>query len=136
MTEEKASPDAFFASMNSIMQPNKEYWFTDQIDEKAYNPFGINTGLSQHIDSILFANEMNCHWLHISKKMHYDYLFYSIRKMQRKYGKWAKKKAKNEDIEAVAEYYQLNRQKAEQTLRIINDTQLAEIKADMEKGTV
>ena len=42
-----------------------------------YSPFVINRFLSQHIDSLLYANDMNFHH-HLDKKMQYDFFFNSL----------------------------------------------------------
>lgn len=117
-TSKNSNP--FFDCLNSILT-NKEYWYEEG---KEYNPIGINVGLSQHLDSILHVNQLNQCWQHLSPRMHYDYCFYSIRKMKRKYAPWAKKPPANEDIERVMEYYGCNKRKAEDYLRVLTEEHL------------
>ena len=123
-----------FRFIQSILQTKKYEMNTDQ-DEKDFSLFFTNLGLSQHLDTILYCNEVNKNWQSLTNRMAYDYLFYSIRKTFRKYGKWAKK-FKDEDIEMIKEYYQISKGKAEEYLSILSKEQLDLIKKDMEKGTV
>jgi hypothetical protein len=101
--------------MNNILNGSKSIFETEQ-DEKDYVPFLINRGLSQHVDSIFYANEMNINH-HLTKKMQYDYLFRSIRKMKRGFGKWAKSE-KSEDIELIQRAYKCSERKAKEISRM------------------
>ena len=56
-----------------------------------YSQWRTNNILSNHKDTILYANEMNCHY-GVTDQMHYDYLFNSIRKTKR----WSKAETKEE----------------------------------------
>lgn len=101
--------DRAFEFLNSIMK-NGNYLMNTKEDEKAYPAFFINRGLSQHVDCILAANELNMCG-DIDSKLHYDYLFHTIRKRSRPYGKWATKKD-NELIKAIAHRHNINHRKA------------------------
>ena len=125
--------NTFFDSLSSILS-TKKYWLDEQ-NERTYSPIGVNIGLSQHIDCILYVNEMNKNWQAVTPRMHYDYFFHSIRKTFRKYAKWAKKH-KDEDVEMIKEYYQINKGKAEEYLSILSKEQIEIIRKDMERGTV
>jgi hypothetical protein len=116
----------FIDALDSILR-TKEYWYSD---DKDYSPVGVNIGLSQNVDSILWVNEMNVWWRHLSPRMHYDFLFHSIRKMNRQFGKWAKKtkEENDEDIQAVMTYYNVNKQKALDYLRILTPDMIKEVK--------
>ena len=119
--------NSFFDCLSSILS-NKKYWMDSQ-NEGQYNPIGVNIGLSQHLDSILYVNEMNKNWQVVTPRMNYDYYFYSIRRMFRKYSKWAKK-FKDEDITMLMEYYQVNKVKAQDYLSILNEEQLTSIRKE------
>lgn len=110
-----------FRFMKSI-QVTKEPIMNSSEDEKDYVPFLMNRGLSQYIDSILYANEMNQNH-HLDKRMQYDYYMQSIRKMSRKFVKWAKR-ADAEVLEAIQEYYQCNRKRALEALQIIKPSDI------------
>jgi hypothetical protein len=115
----------FFESLASILS-SKKYWL-DKEHEAEYAPVGVLIGLSQHLDSILYVNEMNIWWRNVSPRMHYDYFFYSIRKMHRKFGKWAKK-INDDDLALVMHVYQVNRDKAQDILELLSPDQLKEVK--------
>ena len=58
---------------------------------KKYPPFIVNKCLSGHLDSILFANEMNkSHFL--DKDMQYDFLLNSLRK-KRRFSPWLRRRS-------------------------------------------
>ena len=65
---------------------------------KKYPPYIINRCLSQHIDTIIMANEMNQrHGL--DKKLQFHFLINSIRKRKRFGGKWTStNRSKNLDL--------------------------------------
>ena len=117
-----------FRFIKSILQTKQSEMNNDQ-DEKEFSPIFTNLALSQHLDTILYCNEMNKNWQAVTPKMVYHYYLYSIRKMFRKYGKWAKK-FKDEDITMLMEYYQVNKVKAQDYLSILNEKQLSDIRKE------
>ena len=48
-------------------------------DNFKYNKWRTNNSLSNFIDTLFYSNEMNLNY-HVTDQMHYDYLFYAIRK--------------------------------------------------------
>lgn len=109
--------------------------------EFKYEKWRTNSALSNNIETIMYANEMNLNY-HISDKMHYDYLFYSIRKKKR-FG--AKKtemdkqlekelKQESEKLALISEYYKYNKVKSKAVLKILTESQLKIIKNRLEKG--
>jgi hypothetical protein len=105
----------------------------DSNAEVVYNPFLTNRALSQFIDCILLANEMNQRH-HVDNKLQYDYLINRIRPMKR-FKKWDKKQD-NENIEIIKEYYSCNNDKARVTLSLLSEQQLDIIKKKLNKGGV
>jgi hypothetical protein len=103
-------------------------------DPKDYKPFLINRALSYHVDCVLYANEMNVH-PNIDEDMQYAYLLNTIRPMKRKFQPWQKSEV-DKNIECVKEFFGYSNQKAKEALRILNDEQIAEIKAITDKGGV
>lgn len=94
------------------------------------------------MDTVMYANEMNMNY-HITDQMHYDYLFYSIRKTKR----FNKKKENDKRLEKlqkeesqklslIQEYYKYNTAKSKAVLRVLNETQLDIIRKRLEKGGV
>lgn len=107
--------------------------WTDATQE-LYSPYVINKAFSNHADSVLFANEMNLHH-QMPKKWQHDVLFYGLRKYKRPFTKWAKPN-EDENIKDVMIYFQYNRQKAQQAMKILTEEDLMTIRKDMDKGGV
>jgi hypothetical protein len=117
--------------LNSINFTKDDLLEEDPSAIKKYPPFIVNKCLSGHIDSIMFANEMNkSHFL--DKDMQYKFLLNSLRK-KRRFSPWLKKE-KISDLDAVKKYYRYSDEKAHQTLRILTKEQIAYIKKKMDTG--
>lgn len=126
-------PDLFKEILPSILQ-NKKSVFHDEIDYKEYKPFIVNRALSYHMDCVLYVNQMNMN-PGIEPDMQYSYLLNTIRSMKRKFQPWQKSSI-DKDIECVKQYFGYSNEKAKEALRILNDEQIAEIKAKTTKGGV
>jgi len=126
-------PDLFKEIIPSILQTKKNV-LQDELDIKDYTPFVVNRALSYHLDCVLYVNELN-RYPGLDKDLQYQYLLNSIRPMKRKYQPWQKASA-DKDLECVKEYFGYSNQKAKEALRILNDEQIAEIKAKTNKGGV
>jgi len=124
-------PDLFKEILPSILEKKKSV-FQDEYDYKDYKPFVVNRALSYHMDCVLYVNEMNLH-AGIDPDMQYSYLLNTIRPMKRKFQPWQKSEV-DKDIECVKQYFGYSNEKARETLRILNDDQIAEIKAKTTKG--
>ena len=119
-----------FDYMNSINYTKKDIMI-DDIDEKAYNSFMINRGLSYFNDTVALANEMNfAH--HLDKKLQYHFLINMTRKKKR-FSKWFKPETES-DIEAVKEYYGYSNEKARTALTLLSPEQIKVIKEKVNKG--
>ncbi len=103
----------------------------DDIDEKAYNSFMVNRGLSYFYDTVLFANEMN-KYSHLDSRLQYDFLRQIVRKKKR-FSKW-NKASKEDNINLIKEYYGYSNEKAHQIIDLLSEEQLAEIKIKLFKG--
>ena len=99
--------------------------------EKNYPAYVINKCLSHHMDTIMFANEMNIH-SHIDKRLQYDFLINIVRPRKR-FSPWGKKN-KVKDLDLVKKYYGYSSDKATQALEILTPTQLNYIKDKLNKG--
>lgn len=122
-----------FDYTNSILDKKPLVW--NEEVETEYPSFFVNKALSQHLDCILYANEINLHSRTLDARLQYDYLFYSIRKIKRKFRKWAKAKSDKGDLtKLIAEYYNVSYQKARIYLDILTTEQLKEINKVMDKG--
>lgn len=102
-----------------------------QDSESEYVPFLVNRGLSQHIDCLLQANQMNqLHFL--DKKMQFDYLFHSI-VAKKRFGKWAKAETQ-ENLDLVCEYYQCNENRGKEILCLLSEQDIMRLKEKTFKG--
>jgi hypothetical protein len=111
--------------------------------EFKYNKWRTNSSISNFLENIMFANEMNLN-MHITDQMHYDYLFYSVKKKKR-FG--SKKTSRDKEIEklqkveesnlaVISEYYKYNMVKSKAVLRVLTGSQLEIIRKRLEKGGV
>jgi len=99
--------------------------------EKNYPSYIINKCMSQHMDTIMIANEMN-QYQHLDKKLQYDF-FINIVRPRKRFSPWGKKQ-KVDDLELVKQYYGYSNEKAKQALRILTPTQLDVIRTKLNKG--
>jgi len=128
MTDNK--PLNFFAFAHSLGY-TKDHDIMNKDNERLYLPFMVNRNFSQHMDTILYANEMNQR-PHLSKQMQFDYYFYSVRKRKR-YGKWPKK-VTEENLELVQGAYNCSMQKALDILRILSEPDIQKLKDFVYEG--
>ena len=99
--------------------------------ERNYPPFIINKCMSHHMDTVMFANEMN-QYPGLDKKLQYDFFINTVRSRKR-FSPWGKKE-KVKDIELVKQFYGYSTEKAMQALRILTENQLMVIKDKLNKG--
>lgn len=119
-----------FPTLDSI-NSKKEYLMQGEIDRKEYNSFMVNRGLSQFMDTVLFANEMNKYYS-LDKDMQYDFYFYSIPKGKR-FSKWAKSNT-SKDAELVMKAYNINRSRALEYLNLLSEDNIKELEELMNPG--
>ena len=115
----------------SINQSKKNLMSDGTVKPGQYLPFLVNKALSSHLDSVLYANEMNKYYS-LDKKMQYDFLINSL-KPRRRFSPWIKRDTL-ENLELVKEYYGYSHNKAIAALRILTKSQLDEIKLLLYKG--
>ncbi len=117
--------------LNSI-NLNKNYLMDeDPLWEKNYPVYVVNRCMSQHLDTIMVANEMNLH-SHLDKKLQYDFFINTVRPRKR-FSPWGKKQ-KVDDLELVKQYYGYSNEKAIQALRILTQTQIDFIRTKLNTG--
>lgn len=104
---------------------------TKELEEQLYNPFVINRCLSYFQDTIFLVNEMN-QYPDLDKRLQYHFLLKGVRKRNR-FSKWDKQ-LKNDELEVVKEYFDINTQKAEEYLSLLSDDDLHKIRIKMQKG--
>ena len=117
--------------LNSINLNKKDLFEENPDAKKEYAPFIINKCMSGHLDTVLYANEMNMsHFL--DKDMQYQFYLNSVRKRKR-FSPWLRKD-KVKDLDVVKSYYGYSNEKAQQALRILSPEQIEFIKARLETG--
>ena len=99
--------------------------------EKHYPPYIVNKCMSHHMDTIMYANEMNL-YPNLDKKLQYDFFINTVRSRKR-FSPWDKKQKMN-DLELVKQYYGYSNEKARQALNILTPDQLDFIKTKLNKG--
>lgn len=101
-------------------------------DEKDYHAFVVNRALSFHYDCVMQANMMN-QCPNLPPKLQYQFLLNSVRGYKRPFRKWEKRET-IDDLEIVKEYFGYSNEKAKETLNMLNETQLEEIRKELDKG--
>ena len=99
--------------------------------EKEYSPYIINRIYSGHLDSIMFANEMNRYHF-LPKRLQYDFFLNTLRPKKR-FSPWLRKD-EIKDLDLVKRYYGYSNEKAKQALRILTKEQLNFIRSKFETG--
>ncbi len=117
--------------LNSINQTKKNVMDDNPSAVKDYPPFIINKCLAYHLDTILYANEMN-KYHSLDKKMQYDFFINSL-KPRKRFSPWIKKQTL-EHLDLIKEYYGYNHSKSLEALRILTTEQLEFIKKALNKG--
>jgi hypothetical protein len=125
MTDDLTNP---FTFVNDILQHKKDVIRNSDNPndtEAYYSPYITNKALSFHVDTIFYSNEMNQH-PHVDKLLQYDYLLNSVRAFKRKHA-WIKS-VKNEELQLISEYFNVNMNRAEEYLKILTKQDIKEIK--------
>lgn len=124
----RLSPFDWLNELNS----GKADLFNEQT-EPDFSPFMINRGLSQNIDTIMYANELNKHW-HMTKQMVHDFYLHIIPKKKR-YGKWAKQNVEDKDIlDLIVRHYGVNRNRALEYMKLLSSDDINKLKESYEVG--
>lgn len=117
--------------LNSINSTKQNILDEDPSVTKEYPPFIINKCMSGHIDTVLYANEMNMNHS-LDKKLQYDFYINIVRKRKR-YSPWLRKD-KIKDLECVKSYYGYSNEKAQQALNLLTKEQIDFIKSKLDVG--
>lgn len=126
--------DLFKEWIPSITE-KREYLFADGSDvgtiEKDYPAYMINRALSQYVDTVLQANEMNVS-SSLPAKMQYDYLYHNIEKRKR-FSKWAKGE-KDEVSSVIMQVYGVSYARAIEMAELLGESKIAQLKEYLEMG--
>ena len=99
----------------------------------SYPPYIINRCLSGHLDTVLFANEMN-KYSNIDKDMQYSFFLYTLRKRKR-FSPWLKKE-QMDDLDLVKKHYGYSNEKAKVAVSLLTKTQLEYIRNKHDMGGI
>ena len=94
-------------------------------------PYVINRLMSAHLDTILYANEMNRYYT-LDKDLQYQFYRNAITKKKR-FSDWRRKK-EIDDLDNVKTYYGYNTDKAREALRILSREELDYISKKLNVG--
>lgn len=100
-------------------------------DEKDYNAYMVNRGLSYFPDTVIYANEMN-KFHHLDSRLQFDFLINIVRKRNR-FSKW-NKNVESENLQIVKEYYGYSNEKARDILPLLSNEHLNIIRGRMTHG--
>ena len=116
--------------LNSI-NFTKENLIEDPDAISSYPPYIINRCLSGHLDTVLFANEMN-KYSNLDKDMQYSFFLYTLRKRKR-FSPWLKKE-QVDDLDLVKKHYGYSNEKAKVAVALLTKTQLETIRNKHDMG--
>ena len=116
--------------LNSI-NFTKENLIEDPDMISSYPPYIVNRCLSGHLDTVLFANEMN-KYSNLDKDLQYAFLLYTLRKRKR-FSPWLKKEQVN-DLDLVKKHYGYSNEKAKVALTLLTKTQIEHIRNKHDMG--
>ena len=116
--------------LNSI-NFTKENLIEDPEAISSYPPYIVNRCLSGHLDTVLFANEMN-KYSNLDKDMQYSFFLYTLRKRKR-FSPWLKKE-QVDDLDLVKKHYGYSNEKAKVAVALLTKTQLETIRNKHDMG--
>ena len=102
-------------------------------NEKDYNAFMVNRGLSYFPDTVIYANEMN-RFHHLDSRLQYHFLINTIRKRNR-FSKW-NKSIESKNINAIKKYYNYSNEKARDVLPLLSNENLNTIRGRINYGGI
>tara|TARA_R100001163_G_C4927090_1_gene104693 strand:- start:62 stop:445 length:384 start_codon:yes stop_codon:yes gene_type:complete len=117
--------------LNSINFNKDDLTSEDPECIKEYPSYIVNRCLSGHLDTILYANEMNLH-PNLDRDMQYQFFLNSLRKRKR-FSPWLRKD-KVDNLNIIKKYYGYSNEKALQALRLLTQQQLDYIKKRLDTG--
>ena len=117
--------------LKSINETKTNLIDEDPLLESKYLPYIVNRCMSGHIDSLMYANEMNIN-NHLDKKLQYDFYLNSLRSKKR-FSPWMRKEELS-NLQTVKKYYGYSDEKARQVLPLLSDEQLNIIRQRFDTG--
>ena len=115
--------------LNSINMTKKN--LIDEDPSEKFPAYIVNRCMSGHLDTVMFANEMNLS-SQLDSDMQYSFYLNSVRKRKR-FSPWLRKD-EVKDLDSVKRYYGYSNEKAKQALTLLTKEQIAFIKSKFETG--
>ena len=117
--------------LNSINFNKNNLIEEDPESISSYPAYIVNRCLSGHLDTVLFANEMNI-YNSLDKDMQYTFFLYTLRKRKR-FSPWLKKE-QVDDLDLVKKHYGYSNEKAKVAVSLLTKTQLEYIRNKHDMG--
>ena len=117
--------------LNSINFNKNDLLEENSYLSKEYPSFIVNKCVGGHMDTILFANEMNKYHF-LDKDLQYKFYLNILRKRKR-FSPWVRKE-KITDLDYVKRYYGYSNEKASQVMKILTPEQISYIKQRLDIG--
>ena len=117
--------------LNSINFNKNNLIEEDPESISSYPAYIVNRCLSGHLDTVLFANEMN-KYSNLDKDMQYSFFLYTLRKRKR-FSPWLKKE-QVDDLDLVKKHYGYSNEKAKVAVSLLTKTQLEYIRNKHDMG--
>ena len=117
--------------LNSINFNKNNLIEEDPESISSYPAYIVNRCLSGHLDTVLFANEMNI-YNSLDKDMQYTFFLYTLRKRKR-FSPWLKKE-QVDDLDLVKKHYGYSNEKAKVAVNLLTKTQLEYIRNKHDMG--
>ena len=127
-------------SDNQTINQNHPFYLIDNISYRKenidnntissyYNAFLTNRSFSYHVDSLIYANEMNRRY-DLDKDMQYSFYLNSLRARKR-LAKWSKTR-NEEQLKTISEHFNYSYTKSRQVLGILTNEQIDAINNNKE----
>lgn len=110
---------------------NKEYIDPEDYNSPEYSYHRTNTILSNYVDTIMIANQMNIS-SYVDSKLQYDYYFYSVRPKKRFFKR--KKSVDHSTFKLIQDYYKYNDKRTHEVLLLLTEEQINFIIKNKEGG--
>jgi len=101
-------------------------------DIQDYAPWLVNKAMSNVMNSIFFSEVMN-QYSHLDKDIQYEFYYYGLPKAKR-FGKWNKAAAINNNVNLIMKEYQVNRQVADSYLKLMSDDAIKQLEEKTNEG--
>ncbi len=130
MTDKKIGA---FDFVNAVSHTKENLLEQEGVAESAYVPFLTNRALSYHLDTIMYANDMN-RYPNLDNKLQFDYLISSVRPKKR-FSKWAKP-IDSDALQLIQKAFGYNSTLAAQTLALLSQADLKVIEERQDVGGI